>query len=41
MYLPHFAEVMCKNAIPSKDAAGRTQYLERTLHFQGEMRGKR
>ena len=41
MYLPQFAEVMCKNAILSKDTAGQTQYFERILHFQREMCGKR
>ena len=34
LYLPQFAEVMCKNAILSKDAAGRTQYFERTPTFR-------
>jgi len=41
MYLPQFSEVMCKNAILSKKAAGQTQYFERILHFQREMCGKR
>ena len=34
------AEVMCKNAILSKGAAGQTQYFERILHFQREICGK-
>ena len=40
MYWSHFSEVMCKNTILSKNAAGQTQYFERILHFQREMRGK-
>ena len=41
MYWSHFSEVMCKNTILSKNAAGQTQYFERILHFQREMCGKR
>ena len=37
MLLPVSAEVICKNAILSKYAAGRTQYFEGILHFQRQM----
>jgi hypothetical protein len=40
MYLPQFSEVMCKNAIFSKNPAGQTQSFERILLFQREMCGK-
>ena len=37
MYLPTFAEVICKNAILSKYAAGQTQCFEGILHFKRQM----
>ena len=37
MYLPLFAEVIFKNAILSKYAAGRTQYFEGIHHIQRQM----
>jgi len=36
MYWPPFAELIYKNAILSKYAAGRTQYLEKIQHFKGK-----
>jgi len=40
MYLPPFAEVICKSAILSKYTAGQTGYFEGIQHFQRQMWGK-
>jgi len=40
MYLPPFAEVICKIGILSKYAAGQTQYFEKIQHFQRQMCSK-